>query len=46
MKQSNANLHCGPSTCAVLSDPVPRVYLGASHSHVVFVGFSFVCTET
>lgn len=24
--------------------PVPRVYLVASHSHVVFVGFSFVCT--
>ena len=26
--------------------PVPRVYLGASHRHVVFVGFRFVCTET
>lgn len=26
--------------------PVPRVYLGASRRHVVFVGFRFVYTET
>lgn len=25
--------------------PLPRVYLGASHSHVLFAGFSFVCAE-
>ena len=45
MKQSDANLHCG-SFRLVQFCPVPRVYLGVSHGHVVFVGFRFVCTET